>query len=51
MAPLGLALPLSVTVVGLSSVTALVVTSGTPMVVNDSTAPNDVPSLFDAIAQ
>ena len=34
-----------------TSVAALVVTVGGPAVVNESTVPNVVPSLFEAIAQ
>ena len=47
----GFADPLSVAVVDVRPVAAEVVTVGTVAVVNDSTAPNAVPSEFEAIAQ
>ena len=49
--PSGFADPFSVAVVEATAVAAEVVTAGTPDVVNDSTAPNAVPSEFEAIAQ
>ena len=51
VARLGLALPLSCAVVSASAVAAEVTTVGGAAVVNVSTAPNEVPSAFDAIAQ
>ena len=44
-------MPLIVAVVAVSKVGAAVTIVGADSVVNDSTAPKDSPSLFDAIAQ
>ena len=50
--PPGLADPLRVAVVEVTPVAALVVTDGTTSgVVNDTLAPNEVPNVFEAIAQ
>jgi hypothetical protein len=51
VARLGLALPLSVAVVEVTSVAAVVVTVGGAAVVNDTMVPTEVPSAFWAIAQ